>query len=32
LMQEGESRASAGSFNDADGDNVDPDDGTGRPL
>jgi len=31
LMQEGESRASTGSYNDADGDDVDPDDGNGRP-
>jgi ATP-dependent RNA helicase DDX31/DBP7 len=31
LMQEGESRASTGSYNDADGDNVDPDNGNGRP-
>jgi hypothetical protein len=29
--QEGESRASTGSYNDADGDDVDPDDGNGRP-
>jgi hypothetical protein len=31
LMQEGESRASTGSYNNADGDDVDPDDGNGRP-
>jgi ATP-dependent RNA helicase DDX31/DBP7 len=31
LMQEGESRASMGSYNNADGNNVDPDDGNGRP-
>jgi superfamily II DNA/RNA helicase len=31
LMQEGELRASTGSYNDADGDDVDPDDGNGRP-
>jgi hypothetical protein len=31
LMQEGDSRASTGSYNDADGNNVDPDDGNGRP-
>ncbi len=32
LMQEGESRALTGSYNDADGNDVDPDDGNGRPL
>jgi superfamily II DNA/RNA helicase len=31
LMQEGELRASTGSYSDADGDDVDPDDGNGRP-
>ena len=31
LMHEGESRASTGSYNDADGDDVNPDDGNGRP-
>jgi hypothetical protein len=31
LMQEGESRASTGSYNNAGGNNVDPDDGNGRP-
>jgi ATP-dependent RNA helicase DDX31/DBP7 len=31
LMQEGESRASTGSYNDADGNDVDLDDGNGRP-
>ena len=31
LTQEGESRALTGSYNDADGNNVNPDDGNGRP-
>ncbi len=31
MMQEGELRASTGSYNDADGDDVDLDDGNGRP-
>ncbi len=31
LMQEEESRASTGSYNNADGNNVDPDNGNGRP-
>ncbi len=31
LMQEGESRASTGSYNNADSDDVNPDDGNGRP-
>ncbi len=31
LMQEGELRALTGRYNDADGDNVDPDDRNGRP-
>ncbi len=31
LMQEGESRALTGSYNDADGNDVDPDNGNGRP-
>ncbi len=31
LMQEEELRASTGSYNDADGNDVDPDDGNGRP-
>ncbi len=31
LMQEGELRASTGSYNDANGNDVDPDDGNGRP-
>jgi ATP-dependent RNA helicase DDX31/DBP7 len=31
LMQEGESRALTGSYNDADGNDVNPDDGNGRP-
>ncbi len=31
LMQEGESRASTGSYNNADCNDVDPDDGNGRP-
>ncbi len=31
LMQEGELRASTGSYNDANGVDVDPDDGNGRP-
>jgi ATP-dependent RNA helicase DDX31/DBP7 len=31
LMQEGESRASTGSYNDAEGDDVNPDEGNGRP-
>jgi superfamily II DNA/RNA helicase len=31
LMQEGESRASTGSYKNADGDDVNPDDGNGRP-
>jgi hypothetical protein len=31
LVQEGESRASTGSCNNADGNDVDPDDGNGRP-
>ncbi len=32
LMQEGESRALTGSYNDANGNDVDPDDENGRPL
>ncbi len=31
LMQEGELRASMGSYNNADGNDVDPDNGNGRP-
>ncbi len=31
LMQEGEARASMGSYNDANGNNVDPEDRNGRP-
>jgi hypothetical protein len=31
LMQEGESRALTGSYNNADGNDVDPDNGNGRP-
>ncbi len=31
LTQEGESRASTGSYSDANGDDVDPDNGNGRP-
>ncbi len=31
LTQEGESRALTGSYNNANGDNVDPDNGNGRP-
>ncbi len=31
LMQERESRVSTGSYNDADGNDVNPDDGNGRP-
>ncbi len=31
LMQEGGLRALTGSYNDADGNDVDPDDGNGRP-
>jgi hypothetical protein len=32
LMQEGELRASTGSYNDAKGNDVDPNHGNGRPL